>query len=103
MRQSIRERIPEFAVLKSIGFTDATVFAIVFAEAMVLCLLAAIAGLAIASVASRWATDIVGPVRVSWAVIGAGLGTAILVALISASLPAYRVRQLRVVDALAGR
>jgi ABC-type antimicrobial peptide transport system permease subunit len=40
---------------------------------------------------------------VSWAVIGAGLGTAILVALISASLPAYRVRQLRVVDALAGR
>jgi putative ABC transport system permease protein len=103
MRQSIRERIPEFAVLKTVGFTDATVFAIVFAEAVVLCLLAAVAGLAIAYVASHWATDIVGPIRVSWAVIVAGLGTAVVVALISAALPAYKVRQLRVVDALAGR
>ncbi len=33
MRQSIRERIPEFAVLKTLGFSDGIVFAVVFAEA----------------------------------------------------------------------
>ncbi|MEJ1965173.1 MAG: ABC transporter permease [Gammaproteobacteria bacterium] len=103
MRQSIRERIPEFAVLKTLGFSDSAVFALVFAEALVLCLIAAALGLVIASVGSRWATDIIGPIRVSWWVIGGGMAVAILVALISAALPAWKVRQLRVVDALAGR
>jgi putative ABC transport system permease protein len=103
MRQSIRERIPEFAVLKTLGFSDTAVFAIVFAEALVLCVIAAVIGLAIAAVLSRWATDIIGPIRVSWLVIGGGIGAAVLVALVSASVPAWKVRGLRVVDALAGR
>lgn len=103
MRQSIRERIPEFAVLKTIGFTDATVLAIVFAEAVVLCVLAAMVGLALAAVVAQFATDLIGPINVSPRVILGGVGTAVLIALVSATLPAWRVRQLRVVDALAGR
>ena len=103
MRQSIRERIPEFGGVKTVGFSDAAVFAIVFAEAVLLCLLAAIVGLALAAVISKFATDIIGPIRVSAMVVAAGIGTAVLVALVSAALPAWRVRQLRVIDALAGR
>ena len=47
MMQSVRERIPEFAVLKTLGFSDSGVLALVLAEAVMLCLAAGLAGLAI--------------------------------------------------------
>ena len=37
MAQSIRERIPELAVLKTLGFSDGKVTALVLAEALLLC------------------------------------------------------------------
>src|SRR6185503_4857563 len=49
MMQSVRERIPEFAVLKTIGFTDAAVTTLVIVEALLLCVVAAIVGLLLAS------------------------------------------------------
>ena len=39
--QSVRERIPEFAVLKTLGFSDAGVMALVFIEAAIPCLMGA--------------------------------------------------------------
>ncbi len=39
MMQSVRERIPELAVLKTMGFTDGKVLALVIAESLLLCLL----------------------------------------------------------------
>src|SRR5262245_28381875 len=47
MMQTIRERTPELAVLKSLGFSDRAVFLMVLAEALVTCVAAAIIGLAI--------------------------------------------------------
>ena len=47
MMQSVRERVPEFAVLKTIGFSDGGVLALVLAEAVILCLLAGLTGLAL--------------------------------------------------------
>ena len=41
MAQSIRERIPELAILKTIGFSDGKVTALVLAEAVLLLLLGA--------------------------------------------------------------
>src|SRR6185369_15611428 len=48
MMQTIRERTPELAVLKSLGFSDRAVFVMVLAEALVTCVAAALIGLAIA-------------------------------------------------------
>src|SRR6202167_6206625 len=47
MMQSVRERVPELAVLKTLGFTDGKVLGLVVGEALVLCLLAAVVGLAL--------------------------------------------------------
>ncbi len=49
MMQSVRERIPEFGVLKTLGFSDMGVLALVFAESLLLCLIAAAIGLAAAA------------------------------------------------------
>ncbi len=45
MMQSVRERVPELAILKTIGFTDGAVLGLVIGESLLLCVLAAIVGL----------------------------------------------------------
>ena len=49
MMQSVRERIPELAVLKAIGFSDGKVTALVLVESVLLCMVAASLGLAAAA------------------------------------------------------
>src|SRR6202008_137204 len=49
MAQSVRERVPELAVLKTLGFSDGSVLGFVLAEAVALCLAGGIVGLALAS------------------------------------------------------
>jgi len=103
MVQSVRERVPEFAVLKTLGFSDLGVLTLVLAEAALLCILAAAIGLAIAAALFPQLRDIIGLQRLSWLVVIAGIGAAVVLALISASLPAWRVSRLRIVDALRVR
>src|SRR2546429_9082916 len=45
MAQSVRERVPELAVLKTLGFTDSSVLGFVLAEAVALCLVGGVIGL----------------------------------------------------------
>src|ERR1700744_6088133 len=49
MAQSVRERIPELAVLKTLGFSDGTVLGFVLAEAVAMCAIGGLIGLAIAT------------------------------------------------------
>jgi putative ABC transport system permease protein len=107
MLQSIRERVPEFAVLKTSGFTDNAVLWLVIAESVLLCLMAAAVGLVLARVAiplTRPAIeDYVTLLQTSWADVLRGFGLALVVALISSLYPAWRVRRLSIVDALSRR
>ena len=48
MAQAVRERIPELAVLKTIGFSNHSVLSLVLAEAAVLLLIGAVIGLVLA-------------------------------------------------------
>ncbi len=48
MAQAVRERIPELAVLKTIGFSNRSVLSLVLAEAACCCSLAAVVGLVLA-------------------------------------------------------
>jgi putative ABC transport system permease protein len=107
MAQSVRERIPEFAVMKTIGFTDRAIFILVLGEAAIPCLIGACLGLALSEATPKLASLLLPgsgllPV-ITPAVIASALGVAVLVAVVSGLPAALRVRQLSVVDALAGR
>jgi putative ABC transport system permease protein len=103
MMQSVRERIPEFAVLKTIGFSDTSVLVLVLLEALFLCVVSAALGLGCAAAAFPTLTAMFGGFKLEWIVILGGLGASVFVAFISALLPAWRVKQMRIVDALMGR
>jgi putative ABC transport system permease protein len=104
--QSIRERIPELAILKTLGFADRTVTALVVAEAVVLMAIGAAVGMAMATAVLPLVNTRTGgrfpPLFVdatTWLLAGA---LAVGVALAIALPPAWRVHRLRIVTALAG-
>jgi len=107
MMQSVRERVPEFGVLKTLGYSDRGVLALVLAEAVVLCLLAAATGLAFAKLGIPRIGDIspdMGQLLLMpWSALLTGLGFAMAVAIVSALIPALRAKRLNIVDSLAGR
>jgi putative ABC transport system permease protein len=107
--QSVRERIPEFAVLKTIGFSDMGVMALVFAEATLPCLLGAAIGMGLASwiaaIFPRLLPPGIGlpPPYLPPSLFGVALICAVLVAAVSAIIPATRISRLDVATALSGR
>jgi len=103
MMQTMRERTAEFAVLKTLGFNGRAIFLLVVTEGLVVCVLAALMGLALATGVFPYAAKFIPGLSMPLAVIGLGLIGAVVVALITASLPASRAARLHVVDALAGR
>jgi len=103
MMQSLRERVPELAVLKTLGFTDGGVLALVLSECLLLCGIAALIGLGLAASAFPLMKDVLGIVALPPQVIGLGVGVAVLLALVTGLPPAWRAMRLNIVDALAGR
>jgi putative ABC transport system permease protein len=103
MMQSVRERIPELAVLKTFGFSGGVVCALVLAESLLLCLFAAIIGLLLSAAAIKIIGSALGTGVLPPAVIFSGLAMAVLLALISGLPPAVRAQRLNIVDALAVR
>jgi putative ABC transport system permease protein len=101
MMQSIRERRLELAVLKAVGFMDRTVFLLVLGEALLVCVSAAAFGLALATVLLPIAGIFVVGLAMPTIVIAIGLGLAIIVALVSAAVPAVQAARLKVATALA--
>ena len=104
MMQSVRERIPELAVLKAMGFSDGMVTALILTESVVLCLVAAVLGLAVAAAVFPVTASLgIGGGALPSGVIVIGVAIALMLALVSGLPPARRVQRLTIVDALAGR
>jgi putative ABC transport system permease protein len=106
MAQSVRERVPELAVLKTLGFTDGTVLGFVLAEAGLLCLFGGVVGMGIATFLGALVEKGTGgqfALQVNGGVWTMGLATIVLMTLVVGLLPALRARRLKIVDALAGR
>lgn len=105
MMQSFRERIPELAVMKTLGFRDASVAAMMLGEAQLLCVGAAALGLLAASgiLASmgRASGGDIPPVSLRGVVILYGVTAAAAIALASALPAAWRARRITIVSALA--
>lgn len=104
MMQSVRERTPELAILKTVGFSDRSVTTLVLIESVLLCVLAAALGLAAAAAVFpvTAALGIAGS-ALPLKVVAAGLAMAVVLALASGLPPAWRAQRLVIVDALAGR
>jgi putative ABC transport system permease protein len=103
MMQTVRERTPELAVLKTLGFNNWAVFLLVAAESLFVCITASLAGLALAWIAFPLAAKYIAGLSMPLVVAGFGILGAVLVALISVSVPGLRAAKLNIVDALAGR
>ncbi len=106
MAQSVRERIPEMAVLKTLGFSDGSVLGFVMAETVTLCALGGLIGLGLATAVGLLVQKTIGaqlPLNVDWRVWSAGLAAIVLLSLVVGLPPALRAKRLKIVDALAGR
>ena len=106
MAQAVRERIPELAVLKTLGFSDRVVTALVLGEALLLLGLGAVLGM-LGAVSVLPALNSRTGGRFPPLFVDAG--TWLLAGLVAVGLalaiglpPALRVGRLRIVDALAG-
>jgi putative ABC transport system permease protein len=103
MMQSIRERVPELAVLKTLGYSDKLVMALILVEAVIFCVFSAGVGLGLAALILPAARAQIGITAMPTIVIISGLGFAVALALIGGSVPAWRGLRLQVAEALAGR
>jgi putative ABC transport system permease protein len=107
MMQAVRERTSELAVLKTIGFSNHAVLAIVLAESVLLLLLGGVIGLGLAtliipvvSAGSGGMLNLPSVGTSSWLL---GVVLMIAIGLLVGALPALRAMRLNIVDALAGR
>lgn len=107
MAQAVRERIPELAVLKTIGFSNRSVLLLVLAEAVLLVVIGGVVGMLLAA-------GVVGGLKaalgsqlpmapVGGSIWGEALILMILIGVVVGVLPALRGMRLKIVDALAGR
>ncbi len=103
MMQSIRERTPELAVLKTLGFSDRRVMALILGETLVLCLVGAAIGLWLGARLLPLARQQIGIFTVPPIVFAIGFACAVVLALVGGAVAAWRGLRLRVVDALANR
>jgi putative ABC transport system permease protein len=108
--QSVRERIPEFAMLQTLGYRPRMLMALVFAEVAIPCVAGALVGIALAVMLTRLPAhylpsdlnEMPKP-TFSWMALAWVLGCALLLALASAVIPSRRLQRSSVTDALAGR
>ena len=104
MTQALRERIPELAVLKTLGFADGTVSMMVLGEAILLCLVGGSLGVALAFlIGPGLAAALQGifgnfSVNPAFALEAALLSA--LIGLIIGLIPALQAQRLAIVDAL---
>jgi putative ABC transport system permease protein len=103
MMQSVRERIPEFATMKAIGYSSGVMLSMVIAEGLILALMAAVLGLSLSALAFPAMKTFLGVAALPPSVIGLGLLYAVLLALVTGLLPGMRVVRLNIIQGLARR
>lgn len=107
MAQAVRERIPELAVLKTIGFSNRSVLWLVLAEAILLMVFGGLIGLGVAALMmpliSQASMGLIQLPRVPTETWLLGVGLMVAIGVVIGLLPALRAMRLNIVDALAGR
>lgn len=104
MAQSIRERTSELAVLKTLGFGDGKVLALVLAESCVLALVGGLAGLAVSWTLVTVGGDPTGAFLPQFFFpakdVIIGIAMVVMLGFAAGAIPAVQAQRLRIVDAL---
>ena len=105
MAMTARERLSEYATLKALGFSPGFVAALIFGEAMVLCLMGAGIGILLTfPVAIGFANSPAGAAfpafTVSTTTVALQLSCAIIVAIVASLVPSIRSANIKIVDGL---
>jgi putative ABC transport system permease protein len=107
MMQAVRERTSELAVLKTLGFSDHGLLAMVLAESVLLVLLGGVIGIGLATVLIPGVSANSGGMlnlptvgTNSWLL---GIVLMLAIGVVVGAIPAWRAMRLNIVDALAGR
>ena len=105
LAQSIRERTSDIGVLKCLGYKDNIIFISVILEAITICFSAVLMGLLVTALIIPAIEIMSGgiledTVSLSLEIVLGGFLIGLLIALMSAAVPAYQALRLRVVDAL---
>ena len=104
MSQAVRERTSEFAVFKTIGYSDRTILSLVLCESIVICVVSMTLGIILSFLVflgiSGDLSEFAGDITFEYSVILWALVAALLMAMISGLPPAVGAMRLKVVDAL---
>ena len=104
MSQSVRERISELAVLKTLGFTDLSVLITVLAEAMLILAIGAVLGLglgwlAVEGLNAQYGTQV--PLYLTPMAFVTAFVIMVVAGILSGIMPALQAMRLTITDALA--
>ena len=102
MSQSVRERIAELVVLKTVGFEDRTVLGIVLSESILIMLLGGLLGLGTGWLVLQYGGILPGVVLPTSSILSA-VGFMIGAGLLAGLFPALKAMRLSIIDALAVR
>lgn len=106
MSQAVRERIPELAILKTLGFNSASLLLIVLGESVILTVFGCLLGLAAAAVLvpefSLSLAFFVGDMALTSDIVVTAIALSIALGFIVGLPPALRAMRLNIVDALGG-
>jgi len=104
MAISVRERTPELAVLKAIGYSDRMVLFFVLAESLIIALMGGLFGLGLAYLAvpalGAALNGLLPNLVLSLSILASGLGVALVVGVASGLLPGIGAMRMSVVNAL---
>jgi putative ABC transport system permease protein len=99
-----RERTPDLAILKALGFGDNVAAALLLSESLLLCGLGALVGLGLVLLAEGGLAEglrsFLPGFGVSPRIMLLGMGLALGIGAVAGLIPAWQARQLRCVDAL---
>jgi putative ABC transport system permease protein len=105
MSQSVRERISELAVLKTLGFGDRTVLGIVLSESILIMLLGGLLGLGLGWLVVQGLAQQMGSflpgIFLSPNAIALGIAMMIGAGILAGIFPAFKAMRLSIIDALA--
>ena len=107
MAMSVRERIKEVGILKTLGFTNDAILGMILAEAVTIALIGGVVGLFIASglvvVVGKAGQDFIGQLHnlsLEPVTILISLGVALLIGFVSSFVPAWNASHTNILDSL---
>jgi putative ABC transport system permease protein len=103
LMQSMRERTSELAVLKTLGFKDGQVFALLVGESLLLFVSAGAVGLALSYGLLPVIKEALQGIDLSGGIFLPGIALAVALAFVVGLPPALRAKRLKIVDALADK